>query len=136
MDLRYQGQAYFLNVPWQDKASAGEKFQQRHQQLYGHRLALPLELVNVRVSVSSRPHPVSLSASQRPTSSTTHNSVILHDIDIPVSIIPRDALQAGEDIHGPALITETVSTTYVAAGWRCSMTEEQTLLLNKNQPTK
>ena len=131
VDLRYQGQAYFLNVPWQDKQSSGEKFQQRHQQLYGHRLALPLELVNVRVSVTTAPNQVSLSTRQQPGSGVEHGSVSLYGIDLPAALIARDALRVGEVISGPALITETVSTTYVAEGWLCSVTAEQTLLLNK-----
>ena len=131
VDLRYQGQSYFLNVPWQDKSSAGELFQQRHQQLYGHRLDLPLELVNVRMAVKARPNHISLFTTQTPATSADCKPVSLYGIHEPVPIIGRDALSMGEKITGPILITETVSTTYLAAGWTCTLSPERTLLLEK-----
>lgn len=133
VDLRYQGQAYFLNVAWQDKDSATALFHQRHEQLYGHQLDLPLELVNVRVAVSSRANPIRLAAGQASTSSTSPEHAALYGIDTPVPIIARNSLGTGDRMEGPALITETVSTTYVATGWACSVTAEQSLLLQNTR---
>jgi len=131
VDLRYQGQSYFLNVPWQDKPSAGEQFQQRHQQLYGHRLDLPLELVNVRMAVKARPNHISLFTTQTPATNTSSQHASLYGIHKPVPIIGRDALSMGEKITGPILITEAVSTTYLAPGWTGTLSPERTLLLEK-----
>ena len=131
VDLRYQGQSYFLNIAWQDKSTASELFHQRHQQLYGHRLDLPLELVNVRVAVKAKANVVTLSATQVSNTSNTIKTAELYGLDKPVPLIARDSLNVADKIIGPALITETVSTTYLAAGWKCTVTAEQTLLLEK-----
>ena len=51
VDLRYAGQSYTLNVDWQGIAASTEAFHRLHAERYGHRLALPVELVNLRVAV-------------------------------------------------------------------------------------
>jgi N-methylhydantoinase A len=48
LDLRYRGQSYTLNLPWQGIAATGAAFHVLHEQRYGHRLSTPVELVNLR----------------------------------------------------------------------------------------
>lgn len=134
IDLRYQGQSYFLNIPWQDKTSASEQFHLRHQQLYGHRLDLPLELVNVRLAVKAKASDITLSRLMATQSASATQSAEIYGVNTAVAIIPRDALRSGDTIQGPALITEMVSTTYLASGWECLVTEERTLLLSRLLP--
>jgi len=136
VDLRYQGQSYFLNIPWQDKADVSERFHQRHQQLYGHRLELPLEIVNVRVAVKAKANNVALTKMKVTNTQPASQMAELYGINMPVPIIERESLNSGDKIIGPALITETVSTTYLAVGWECSVSSEQTLLLEKIKTDK
>ena len=131
VDLRYQGQSYFLNISWQYKTDASERFHQRHQQLYGHRLELPLEIVNVRVAVKAKANEVALTKMKVTSPQPTSQMAELYGINTPVPIIARESLNSGDKIIGPVLITEAVSTTYLAAGWECSVSSEQTLLLEK-----
>ncbi|MBL8545093.1 MAG: hydantoinase B/oxoprolinase family protein [Hyphomonadaceae bacterium] len=43
----------------------------------------------------------------------------------------REALAAGTEVNGPALILEQSSTTYVAPGWRARMSEHGDLILSR-----
>jgi len=44
-------------------------------------------------------------------------------------VYTRENLAAGATVSGPALITETVSTTFLAAGWLAELHETGSLLL-------
>ena len=51
VDLRYLGQSYTLNLPWTGIDTSAAAFHEWHDQRYGHRLDLPVELVNLRMAV-------------------------------------------------------------------------------------
>ena len=132
LDCRYLGQSYFLNVKWHDIESAAEQFQKLHAKRYGHDLDLAVELVNVRVSLKSQAEEIELpliSEDQQRQDNTGYATC--YGIDKNVPIFNRDNLSCGEVITGPALITETVSTTYLAPGWRCEVDQSACLLLSK-----
>jgi len=126
LDLRYRGQRFYLNLGWKnDLKAVTEDFHQQHQMRYGHRLAMPVELVNLRCQVSAP-----AAVEQLPPWATNpkgcapalaKEEVRLTGIEKPVAIYWRPDLIAGQTIHGPALITETVSTTLVATGWRAQV---------------
>ena len=131
VDCRYHGQSYFLNVKWQSLSQVREDFAALHQQRYGHCLSLAVELVNVRLAMKSAANEVSLpevEALPRP----EPQQVRLYGVDETVTVYPRDQLGVDQLIHGPALITETVSTTYLAPGWQCSVDRSGCLLLEKS----
>ncbi len=134
VDLRYRGQSYTLNVPWQDKESSERMFHQLHEQRYGHQLPQPVELVTARVKLTGKPPKITLthagSASDQSRSCEVRK-VVLPGIDGEVSIYSRETLREGKTIAGPALITETVSTTYLAAHWKCCCDAYGNLLLEK-----
>lgn len=131
LDLRYQGQAYTINVPWNgDVAAAAEAFHQAHQGRFGHRLALPVELVNVRLGLFAPTQPVAL-ADVPVTSAEPVGSAALHGLTAVTAVWAREQLAAGQMIDGPALITERVSTTYLAPGWRCRIDSVGNLVLDR-----
>ncbi len=134
VDLRYRGQSYALNVPWQDKDRSADAFHQLHEQRYGHQLAQPLELVTARVKLTGiQPHiPLSPPKTKNTNSEfTAMQNITLPGIDEPVRIFSRDSLPQDQIISGPTLITETVSTTFVAAGWMCCLDSYGNLILEK-----
>ncbi len=116
LDLRYSGQAYSLNIPWQGIEASTARFHQQHQQRYGHRLQRPLEIVNVRVHVKG-PKPAIELPRNRQSQNTAPRTVALYGIDQPATLYQRDALSTGERIRGPALIAEQVATTFIESGW-------------------
>ncbi len=54
VDLRYAGQSYTLAVPWSGVGDTERAFHAVHRQRYGHRLELPVELVNLRCALEGR----------------------------------------------------------------------------------
>lgn len=111
LDVRYQGQSFFLNIPWLGSLEgAAQAFHQQHLQRYGHQLAIGVELVNVRVALTSQQPPITL-----PTIPATEEATPISTQPNP--IFQREQLAPGQVIHGPALIAETVSTTFIDDNW-------------------
>jgi N-methylhydantoinase A len=122
VDLRYLGQSYTLNVPWsQGAADAARTFEARHEERYGHRLDVPLELVNLRVGLHGMPAPLRLDAlaQRQPARPAEHAAVA--GCTAPVPVFRRGDLAPGQGLRGPAVVTETVATTWLAPGWECTV---------------
>lgn len=133
LDCRYLGQSYFLNVKWQNIKTAIEDFQKLHAKRYGHQLDLEVELVNLRLSLKSQTEEMQLpGVDKNKSTSTEQHFTCLYGVNNDVQIVHRDDLSCGEKIMGPALITETVSTTYLAPGWSCEVDKSGCLLLTKS----
>jgi len=131
LDLRYQGQSWTLNVSWTDPAGSEAAFHALHAARYGHRLERPVELVNLRVSLRSRQAPPALPRRPSAVPGAPAGHVSLPGHDGPVPLWQRDDLAPGQAIKGPALVTETVSTTWLAPGWTCVLDEYGNLLLER-----
>lgn len=136
LDCRYLGQSYFLNVKWQqaenDLNDIALLFQALHEKRYGHRLELAVELVNVRLALKSQPAEIQLPLLTK-NNPQRYSSAVLYGVENEVPVLKRDELNAHDVIDGPALITETVSTTYLEKGWQCEVDKSGCLLLTKQQ---
>lgn len=135
LDLRYQGQAYTLNVAWSEGAGVDasiEAFHRLHEQRYGHRLEEPVELVNVRQSVTG-PRPVPPLPRLAPGDGGPVALGRVHGVAGQVPVYARARLGAGQHLRGPALITEQVSTTWLAPGWSAQVDDYGNLLLRRSQ---
>ncbi len=132
LDLRYSGQSTALNVAWQDFQAAEQAFHQAHEDRYGHCLDLPVELVNVRLAVNG-PEPdlrlPQLDASDAAPEPAGHSPVVGLNEEVP--LYRRDALLAGQQITGPAIVLEEVSTTFIDAGWQAEVDRCGNLQLNR-----
>ncbi len=124
LDCRYQGQSYTLDIPYAYLDSAAIKqcqqdFITRHQQRYGHSLDLPIELVNVRVSLNANQKTLLLDkiSAKNKIAKSQHTTVSGNDI----AVYRREDITVSQIITGPALITETTATTFVDSGWQCEM---------------
>ena len=124
VDVRYLGQSAHINVDYFSLAQCQHDFQLRHQQLYGHQLNLPIELVNIRQRVYAQPPTLSL-----PT--IAKHAPIDPERSGELPIYQRHTLGWGATIVGPALICEKTATTYLAKQWRCLVDQVGNLLLEK-----
>jgi len=132
VDLRYRGQSYTLNVPWQGLAASAEGFHQAHQGRYGHRLDLPVELVNLRVRVRG-PEPDLSLPPWAPASRGQATSTHVVGWGEPVPVLPRSEL-GSRPISGPAVIVDPVATTWLAPGWASQADLHGNLLLWRGAP--
>jgi N-methylhydantoinase A len=132
LDLRYRGQSYTLNVAWAgDRDASAEAFHLAHQGRYGHRLELPVELVNLRLGLRG-PSP-QLPIRMPPAGQggdEGQGRATLHGIDDVVTLYRREALRPGDVLQGPALVTEQVSTTFIAPRWRAMVDPHGNLILD------
>ena len=135
LDLRYRGQTYTLNVPWEGSCEeCANTFHRVHEERYGHRLELPVELVNLRLQLRGARPELPLTPAAGHGSGSPSARVSLYGIDAPVEVWARETLRAGDEIQGPALITERVSTTWLAPEWRCYIDPHGNLLLDRDRP--
>jgi N-methylhydantoinase A len=133
IDLRYQGQSYTLNIPWQNIAQAINAFHDQHLQRYGHRLELAVELVNVRLSLNAYQQTITLPTLELVTTEAAPvNHVTLYGYPNMVPVYAREQLSPGQTITGPALITEQVSTTLVSEQWHACCDSYGNLQLTHN----
>jgi len=115
-DVRYVGQSNALNLDWHGLDQLAQAFHQKHKDSYGHDLDIDIELVNVRVRITRQHHSFELPAWQASQEPDEH-VMDIPGFDVPVPVINRDGLAVGQKITGPALITETSSTTWLSADW-------------------
>lgn len=120
-DLRYRGQSFSLNLPWQGSAHTVAEFHALHERRYGHRLATPVELVTLRVSLRGKgvePHlpPLANGVPAQP-----KQWARLHGIATAVPVYDRDTLVRDQVLTGPTLVTERVGTLWIAPGWTAAV---------------
>lgn len=117
VDVRYLGQSSTLTIAWNDIQHTIRQFHLQHQEKYGHVMDTSIELVNLRVEVMGRfiAPDILPPVDDIKTDQVTYVNVVGQDKPVPV--MPRQAIQAGEVYHGPLLITEYVSTSWVSENW-------------------
>jgi N-methylhydantoinase A len=137
LDMRYQGQSFTLNIPWggaphADLTAMAEAFHCLHRSTYGHALNIPVELVNVRVTIAGEAPPFKLPELVMHEQAGATSEANCYGFDRPLPVMQRTQLVCGQIITGPALILEKVSSTLIAANWRCEVDAWGNLLLQRN----
>ena len=132
VDLRYPGQSYTLNLPWDGTAATAGAFHVLHEQRYGHRMDLPVELVNLRCGLQGEPADIRLPRVREDEAAEPRRVTVAGSGDA-VPLYERSALCAGQAFAGPALVTEKVATTWLPAGWQCEVDDVGNLLLQRDK---
>ena len=133
LDLRYEGQSATLNIPFRDIEQVSREFHKEHEQRYGHRLKVPVELVNIRVGVTENKVMPAISRLEPGNGSvSTDASQPLYGLDTEAALIQRETLRAGDEFNGPALVLETNATTWLEPAWTARCDEFGNLILKKN----
>lgn len=134
VDLCYVGQSFALNLPWQtDLDALAEAFHGAHEQRYGHRLALPVQLVTQRLALRAPSAVAELPSASADGAAEPVEWCPVLGCEAAVPRYPRDGLAAGQMLSGPALISESVATTWVAPGWRAEVDAGGHLWLRPDQ---
>ncbi|MDT8450261.1 MAG: hydantoinase/oxoprolinase family protein [Wenzhouxiangellaceae bacterium] len=120
---RYAGQSATLELEARAPEELARAFHDAHENAYGHRLDLPVELVNLRVEARGPSRLKSVPPLQREDHDTPQRGG-----DVPVW--PRLAL-AGQVVKGPAIVVDRDATTWVGEGWHVALHERGHLLLQR-----
>lgn len=130
LDMRYEGQAYELNIPFDERAA--EAFHESHERAYGHAIRWrTVEIVNLRVSgIGAIVKPEFAEAA-----SIQHEAEAIGKKPSPsggaIKLYERDALRPGAAFNGEALVFQMDSTTYVPPDWKARVDGFRNLLLER-----
>lgn len=138
-DLRYHGQASELLVPVPREArdlreELAQAFHAQHHAKFGYdERDAEIEIINLRLTGWVEVADNRLPSAPRRSESTL--SLERQPTRLPgspeVAFAHRDVLCAGDVIDGPAVISETTGTTFVAEGWQLSVDAQGHLDIHK-----
>lgn len=133
VDMRYEGQSYELNVPFDERFS--EHFNQIYKQRFGYyNVENVIELVNLRIrAAASLPKPPFHKEELRdpdPSEALIHrrSAVISGDV-YEVAVYDRERLFPGNVVNGPAIIAEYSATTLIPPELVCQVDQYSNLLI-------
>jgi N-methylhydantoinase A len=135
--LRYQGQGAELSIVWPGSAeTARAAFTDAHLALNGFVLDSAIELVTLRLEAQAVAGPSARStlASGRGAVVPLGRQLVHHATGaLEASVFDRAQLGTGDQIAGPAIVTQLDSTTLIAPAWCAEVLATGSLLL-RNQP--
>ena len=141
-DVCYIGQSHFIEVPLdattlEPLATLYSDFLIAHDRLYGHGEPLPARIVNLR-SVARTEGRVSVGGAaytangQKSDKGSRQITLTGYDESVEAHVFEREALKSGAEILGPAIVEQADTTTLIEPGWRGHVTEDGTLLLERD----
>ncbi len=135
LDVRYAGQGFELNVPASTDFAA--RFHRLHQRRYGYAdEKRSLEVVTARVRMVAASAPLAYERRKaRPGKAAQalvkRRRVWFGGKPLAAAIYDRERLRAGDQLRGPAVITEYSATTVVPPGWRARVDSWLNLVLEE-----
>jgi len=137
LDLRYAGQSFEVNVPWDGRSEYEAAFHAAHEKAFGTSNArFGVEVVAVRLRAEGRLRDVRLEAPRAPRGGRRRGRAPSLTRDVAFAegprkarIYRRDALVPGDRISGPAVVTEMSATTLVPPGARAEVERDGHLVI-------
>ena len=128
LDMRYEGQAYELNIRFDE--GAVEAFHEAHERTYGHAIRWrAVEIVNLRVNGSGAVEKPAFEGAATVAYEAAPTGEKASPMGGAIKLFERTDLKPGALFNGEALIFQMDSTTYVPAGWRARVDGYKNLLL-------
>ena len=121
IEMRYKGQSYELNIPWQENMIAA--FHQRHEEKYTFRhddRAVEIVTLKVRgIGAVEKPDLPVFDINEKEINPAEYPSqeLIFEDETYEAPVIQRTAMSAGNYGAGPCVVPEQTSTTFIPPGW-------------------
>ena len=145
LDMRYEGQSYELNIPYFTETAAYQQgtqelvqeFHAAHDQRFGYaRTNAPVEVVNLRLTATGETdkppiRPLPLVDADPSEAFNVQNRVVFEGEALPTDFYRREALQPGNQIAGPAIVTEFSATTVIPPNFSAVVDAYQNLILTK-----
>jgi len=143
IDMRYEGQEHTLTIPLDssffadvDLAQLRQTFDERHLVVYGYSMADPVEVTAYRIravgSLDKPKEPAVAQGGESAEHALKGSRRALHREsggEFDWAIYDRDLLQAGNRLHGPAIVEEAAATTLVAPKQELLVDERGNLVL-------
>jgi N-methylhydantoinase A len=133
LDVRYAGQSYELNVPFQGNFIS--TFHRAHEKRFGYfDRSRTCEVVNIRVRFTGRTlkfnFPKLSPGGPNPAPAVVSKSQVVFHTGTKVTIIyDRSRLHAGNRLVGPAIVTEYSATTLIPPDWAARVDRIGNLIL-------
>jgi len=133
-DVRFVRQGYEVEIPFSDGdigaqwlALIKERFKHEHERLYGFLPDVEIELVTIRAegrcpSGFSLPESAVVATASAPTPVATESVSFAGEV-LPTPSYSRGQLAPGSNLEGPALITQSDTTTLVLPGYAATIDE-------------
>ena len=150
LDVRYTGQSYELNIPYQNIGVTNpshstveaietlvEEFHVAHAQRFGYaRTEAPAEVVNLRLTAigeTGKPpiQPIPLTNADASKACISQTPVIFENESLPTDFYRREMLRPGNRFVGPAIVTEFSATTVIPPNFSAVVDAYQNLVLAK-----
>jgi len=140
VDLRYQGQAYEITLPYKKNTNLARMFGREHKNLYGYSSKDPVEAVNARIRAIIPIPKAKLAKRQlksgKPPAPASSRKVSLLGSSQKVPVYDRESLFPGVGSKGPCIIEEYDSTTVIGKNWRWKIDPYQDLDLTLRTSAK
>ena len=135
LDIRYRGQSYELTIPL--TANFVDEFHQAHAQIYGYsEPTVPVEIVNLRLKATGKLTRPPLSPSEGDSNSDPtpfdHRPVVLSTGLADVPFYQGEQLQPGQQISGPAVITQPDTTVFIDTSDELKVDQYRNLIVDVN----
>ncbi|MDE2749961.1 MAG: hydantoinase/oxoprolinase family protein [Chloroflexota bacterium] len=131
LDMRYEGQAYELNIPFGERAV--DAFHEAHERTYGHAIRWrTVEIVNIRVNGSGASEKPALEIAETRAYDASPVGVKTSPIGGRINLYERADLRPGARFSGEALVFQMDSTTFVPPGWSAQVDGAMNLLLTRD----
>jgi N-methylhydantoinase A len=124
LDVRYAGQEHSVTVPFPDSnlvSTVEEQFARLHERQYGHTMTDPVEITTLRLRATGAvDKPTLPKLAERATGAAVPDGTrpvyrSAQHPEVPYALYSRASLLAGDEIAGPAVITEHTATTVLHA---------------------
>ena len=145
LDIRYEGQSYELNIPYFTETGTSsretqaliQKFHAAHEQRFGYaRTDAPVEVVNLRLTATGETdkpsiQPLPIADADPSEAFTLQNPVIFEGEALPTNFYRRETLRPGNQITGPAIVTEFSATTVIPPNFSAVVDAYQNFILTR-----
>src|SRR3989441_989743 len=140
VDLRYQGQAFEITLPYKKNTNPARLLGREHKKLYGYSSNDSVEAVNARIRANITIPKAKLAKKQlqhvEPPAPTSSRRMSLLGSWQKVPVYNREKLFPGAGNKGPCIIEEYDSTTIIGRNWRWKIDPYQDLDLTLHPSAK
>ncbi|MCZ4354014.1 hydantoinase/oxoprolinase family protein [Roseovarius aestuarii] len=141
-DICYVGQSHYLEIPLSLDGDVGgalyDGFREAHNRIFGHAAKTPAQIVNLRSihryggeRMLDAPDAVPNGADAY--KGTRDIIVQGHEGRLKAAIYNRELMAPGMDVHGPAVLEQSDTTTIVPPGWSVKVLDGGNILMSVNE---